>query len=351
MSGHIPKPPEGPTLAAPEDPAGQASGAQEMDRRDFLRRSLGAGLTLAAATALGWGLHDPAGPGTAESQVATVRLPDFSLPEQAGRLAVVQSADRVAAVRAGLRALGGMENFVQKGERVLIKVNAGFATPAALGATTNPELLAEVVALCLAAGAAGVVVTDNPINDATSCFTLSGLGEAAQRAGARLMLPQERYFRPTTVEGGRLIVRWPVLHEPFAGVTKVIGLCPVKDHQRSGASMSMKNWYGLLGGRRNVFHQDLHTTIKELAMMVRPTLVILDGVMSMQTNGPTGGSLQDLKATNTMIISTDQVAADALGATLLGKTAQDLPFITQAAAAGLGQSDYEKLSPLRVSLG
>ena len=41
----------------------------------------------------------------------------------------------------------------------------------------------------------------------------------------------------------------------------------------------------------------------------------------MMTNGPTGGSLADLKATNTMIVSTDQVAADAFGATLLGRQA------------------------------
>ena len=53
------------------------------------------------------------------------------------------------------------------------------------------------------------------------------------------------------------------------------------------------------------------------------------------------------KATNTMIISTDQVAADAFGATLLGKTAASLTFIGKAAAAGLGTADYESLNPAR----
>ena len=55
--------------------------------------------------------------------------------------------------------------------------------------------------------------------------------------------------------------------------------------------MTMKNWYGLLGGRRNIFHQDINTIIAELAMMVKPTLVILDGTQIMMTNGPTGGSI------------------------------------------------------------
>ncbi|HOB33709.1 MAG TPA: DUF362 domain-containing protein, partial [Verrucomicrobiota bacterium] len=150
-----------------------------------------------------------------------------------------------------------------------------------------------------------------------------------------------------TLDGGVLIRDWPLLFEPFEGVTKLIGIAPVKDHHRSGASMSMKNWYGLLGGRRNVFHQDIHTIIYELAKLVRPTLVILDGTTTMLTNGPTGGSLDDLKVTNTMIAGTDQVAVDAFGATLLGKTAADLTFITKAAEGGLGTVDYEALHPAR----
>jgi uncharacterized protein (DUF362 family) len=120
----------------------------------------------------------------------------------------------------------------------------------------------------------------------------------------------------------------------------------VKDHQRSGASMSMKNWYGLLGGHRNIFHQDIHNTIKELAIMVKPTLVILDGTTTMMTNGPTGGALADLKDTNTMIISTDQVAADSFGCSLLDKTIYDLPFISKATEAGAGTDDYASMKPV-----
>ncbi|MBW1892065.1 MAG: DUF362 domain-containing protein, partial [Deltaproteobacteria bacterium] len=123
-------------------------------------------------------------------------------------------------------------------------------------------------------------------------------------------------------------------------------VAPLKDHHRSGASMTMKNWYGILGGRRNVFHQDIHNIIKELSILVKPSLVILDGTVSMMTNGPTGGSLSDLKPTHTMIASTDQVAADAYGATLLGKKADSFPFISKAEAAGSGTADYNTLNPV-----
>ena len=132
--------------------------------------------------------------------------------------------------------------------------------------------------------------------------------------------------------------------------SKVIGMAPLKDHHRSGASMIMKNWYGLLGGRRNIFHQDIHSVIMELAMMIKPSLVILDATTSMMTNGPTGGSLSDLKDTNTMIVSADQVAADAFGAALLGRSLDELPFIGKAEAAGIGTADYKKLNPITASI-
>jgi uncharacterized protein (DUF362 family) len=263
-------------------------------------------------------------------------------------MAIATGADRAATVRAAVEALGGIKQFIAPGDRVVLKVNAAFATPPALSATTHPQLLGEVIRLCHQAEAARVVVTDNPINDAASCFALTGLAAAAREGGAEVFLPREDAFAPVTIKGARLIVNWPVLRGPLVSGNKLIGLAPVKHHERSGASMTLKNWYGLLGGRRNIFHQDIHTIIAELAQMVRPTLVVLDGTTTMMRNGPTGGSPDDLAATNTMIVSTDPVAADAFGATLLGKTAADLPYLALAAAAGAGTTDYESLHPLRV---
>ena len=131
----------------------------------------------------------------------------------------------------------------------------------------------------------------------------------------------------------------------------LIGIAPLKDHHRSKASMTMKNFYGLLGGRRNVFHQDINTIIAELAMMVKPTLVVLDGTEVMISNGPTGGSTSDLKRCDTVIASCDMVAADAYGCSLLGLSPDDLPYLTKAQAAGAGVMDYQSLKPIIENAG
>lgn len=322
-----------------------------INRREFLGRCTRVGLSVAAAGALGIGFYDSQGPDAAPESSPSVAIPDFSIPEMGGKICIARGTDRSTTVSQAFAALGGMQAFVKPGDRVLLKVNAAFASPPALGATSHPDLVAAMVRLCLEAGAARVIVSDNPINDPASCFALTGIEAAARRAGADVILPREALFQRFTLDQGRLIRDWPVLYGPLAQVNRVIGMAPVKDHHHSGASMTLKNWYGLLGGRRNIFHQDVHTIIQELAMMIRPTAVVLDGIESMMTNGPTGGSLSDLKFTGTLIVSTDAVAADAAGAALLGKAADDLPFIARAQSVGAGTADYRSLDLKEIQAG
>ena len=325
---------------------------KKLERREFLARIGKAGISIAAAGVVSSLLYDGKGPTAAGRGEKVVTLPDFSVKGQAGQIiSVVKGVDRTQTVNKAIELLGGIERFVKPGEIVAIKPNAAFASPAMLGATTNPDLAAAVIKLCYKAGAKDVIVIDNPINDPASCFEISGIGRAAAGAGGRVVLPKESLFQNTSVKGGKLIKDWPVLVSPLEKVNKLIGIAPVKNHSRSGASMTMKNWYGLLGGRRNVFHQDINNIITELAMMVKPTLVILDGTETMMTNGPTGGAREDLKQTNTMIVSCDQVAADSYGCSLLNLKPADLPYLAMAQNAGIGTVDYESLKPILTALG
>lgn len=321
-----------------------------ISRREWLGRAARAGASAAAIGGLGWALHGRQLPGTGPALPPGRVFPDWSVADQPPRMAIVTGRDRVETLHRALAALGGIERFVRPGDRVVVKPNIGFATPAALGATSHPDVVAALVRRCLGAGAASVVVTDNPVNDPDSAFELTGIAPAAREAGARVVLPRPDRFRHASLGGAELIRDWPILAAPFDDATKVIGLCPVKDHVRSGATLTLKNWYGLLGGRRNLFHQRIHDIVAELALLVRPTLVILDGTRSMMSNGPTGGAESDLKDTNTMIAGTDPVAVDAFGATLLGRRPEDIPWLAKAAAAGAGTTDWAALDPIRAAV-
>lgn len=316
----------------------------DLERRAFLRRLLGAGAA-AAAVGLGAGLvrRPDVGRGSGD---APFTLPDFRAGTSPG-MAIVTTTDRRRGLERAFAALGGIERYVRPGDRVILKVNAAFATPASLGATTHPDVVEALVRLCLGAGAADVVVTDNPMNDPAAAFELSGIAEACRRAGGRLALPAAGTFQRITLPGGRFIRDWPFLTGPLEGATRLIGVAPVKDHTRAGASMTLKNWYGLLGGERSRFHQDVHGLVAELAAHVRPTLVVLDGVTAMMRNGPTGGSTADLAERQTLVVGTDPVAVDAFGVTLLDRAVGDVAYLAQAEAAGAGTTDFATLPPLR----
>lgn len=327
------------------------SNDNKFSRRQLLTRATKAGVSIVAAGIAGYVLYDREGPKPGIEAEPLVTLPDFSVEPRPGQtLSIVQGGDRVKTIDKAIELLGGIERFVKKGETVAIKPNVAFASPALLGATAHPDLVSELVRLCYKSGAKKVIVTDNPINDPASCFRLSGIGKSATEAGAEVILPSDHHFKHTTLKGGKLIENWPIYFEPFSKIDKLIGIAPVKHHHRAGASMTMKNWYGLLGGRRNIFHQDINTIIAELSMMVRPTLVVLDGTEVMITNGPTGGSISDLKRANTMIASCDMVAADSYGCSLIGLSVSNLPYLDKANNAKVGTTDYNSLSPIFASV-
>lgn len=249
-----------------------------------------------------------------------------------------------AMLNAVLTPLGGMTRFVKPGDTVLIKPNAAFSTHPRSGAVTEPRLIAAVVRAARRAGAATVWVTDNPIAAPALVFGRTGIQRAVEQAGGKVVLPYERGFRMVKIPDAAAIPAWPVFYDIFEKADSVIGISPVKDHNLCTASLTMKNWYGLLGGNRSRFHQNIHDVICDLWRLVKPLnpLLILDGTRVLMRNGPTGGSPKDVAVRNTLAAGTDPVALDAFGVSLLEKAPGDVSYLQKAQAAGFGSLDFRR---------
>ena len=304
-----------------------------LTRRECLTRGAGAVLATGVAAAGGYLLYDPKGdaglrdpsdgPAPVRNYFAHVDFPDPSPRISVATGNAQQIDNMVRAAILGLDHSLGIRRFVFAGDVVLIKPNVGFDRPPYLGATTNPDVLRALVRLCQEAGADEVLVTDNPIESPEACFAKSGIRAAAEAEGAKIVLPAQDRFRTLAIRDhapdlrkGEALGHWPVLYHPLAKATKLIGVAPIKDHNLAGASMILKNWYGLLGGRRNQFHQAIHETISDLALLFSPTLVIADATRVMMRNGPTGGRVSDVipggkLGRPAVIASVDPVACDA----------------------------------------
>ncbi len=325
-------------------------------RRDLLIRGGQAVLLAGAAGAAAYHLHDPRGDAELQPPQA-ITLKDYFAPvgfspaaprisAAYGKAELLGSIDHVRTmVQAAVGGLDakGLARFISRGDVVLIKPNVGFDRGPLMGATTNPLVVQAVIQLCREAGAGRVLVADNPIENPPACFVKSGIQAAAQAAGATVLIHAGAYDAPVQVRAGtpdpekhESLGTWPIFWRPLQQADKVIGISPIKDHNLCHASMSMKNWYGLLGGRRNQFHQAIHNIVSDLGFMMKPTLVVVDGTRVMMRNGPTGGRLDDVKvggvAGNPAVVaSVDQLGCDSWCVeNLLGRQAGAIKYLELA---------------------
>ena len=317
--------------------------SEEPTRREMLKRMAGTGLVAAGVGGAAIWLHGRPPRGSAPAPAV---VPSFAV-EGAQDMVIARGSNPARLVDAALEEMGGIERFIAKGDRVLIKPNAAFDRPAWQGTTTNPEVLGAVVAACMRAGAAEVVVTDNPIHAPEGCFRKTGLGKAAENAGGRVLLPSPGAFAPVSLPD-TVLDGWTVYLEPLLKADKVIGIAPVKDHNLARASLTLKNWYGLLGGPRNRLHQKMDDAIADLAALIRPTFSVLDGTRILIRNGPTGGSAEDVVRGDVIAVGTDGVALDAFGATLLSLEPEQLDYLRLATDKGRGTSDWRSLDPREI---
>ena len=313
----------------------------EISRRQLLRRTAAA-CGLAAGTGI-WGYVFYSNEPVRRQSQKIYTIKNYGVPDsrEYPSLVVVQGKDPVKMVRRALHTLGGASRFISPGDRVLIKPNVGWDRQPEQAANTNPEVVEAVVHLCREAQASEVWVTDVSINDPYRSFARSGIEAAVKRAGGAVKFTTENDFVLTDLKGQVLQV-WPVsrfYHE----VNKVINLPVVKHHSLSRCTIAMKNWYGILGGRRNRLHQDINTSIADLATAVRPTLTITDATRVLFRNGPTGGNISDVSVENTIIAGLDEVALDTYSLQFLNINVEEVPFLKIGEKRGLGVTDWKSL--------
>ena len=325
----------------------RTSPSRGLSRREMLGQTAKSGAVLGGSAALCQLLWDPGDP-TGELDQRQRQVRDFRQPLAPGavQLAVAEnSRSPVELTRKALSMMGGMDRFVGRGDVVAIKPNIGWDRMPVHAANTNPLVVKTLVELALEAGAARVVVTDASCNDPKRCFLRSGIWRAAHDAGADVVLPAPHRFRELRIKG-EVLDQWPV-YKPLIEADKVINVPVAKHHNLCRFTAGMKNWYGLLGGRRNRLHQNIHVSIADLATFMRPTLTVIDAVRVLVRNGPQGGNIDDARDNFQVIASTDQVAADALACSLIGERRQDIEYLRLAEQRDLGTTHYENLQRVR----
>lgn len=313
-------------------------------RRELLIRLGAAGAALGAGTSAAHICYDPGTQSLRELRGRPL-IRDFGtrLNDSTPTIAVARSSvDPAELTRRAIGALGGMSRFVSRGDIVALKPNIGWDRLPIHAANTNPFVVAELVKLAFDAGAKEVIVTDASCNEPNRCFQRSGIWRAAHELGATVILPAEHRFREMRL-GGELLDRWPV-YVPLIHADKLINVPVAKHHNLSKFTGGLKNWYGVLGGRRNRLHQSIDVSIADLATFMRPTLTVLDATRVLVRNGPQGGNIDDAKDLHQVAAGLDPVAIDVYGAGLIGIPFEQIRYLRIAEERGLGHRDLASIS-------
>jgi uncharacterized protein (DUF362 family)/Pyruvate/2-oxoacid:ferredoxin oxidoreductase delta subunit len=258
----------------------------------------------------------------------------------------------VKAVRGAVDLLGGMDRFVKPGQRVLLKPNFLIASTVEKGVTTHPMMAKAVLELVREAGGIPSLGDSPAFGTAQRVAAKCGISSVTEDMNCPIV-----DFRETvevqTPDG--FTFRKFDLARDVRDADLVINLPKIKTHGQMLLTLGVKNMFGCIPGTRKMgWHLKagidrvyFGRMLLELYATIKPGLTIMDGIMAMEGNGPSGGQMRPL---NMVMAGTDCVSIDSTVTHLLGLPRERLWTTRVAVETGLGKADPEDIEVLGVPL-
>lgn len=270
-------------------------------------------------------------------------------------LVIAKNGTPAQLLQTAMAPFGGMNRFVKKGQKVVIKANIAWARTPEQACTNNPDLLYALVKMCYEAGAARVAVWDHTCDNHQFTFIRTGLKEAGQKAGAEVLSGHGRnVYRKVEIPKGKKLKSAEVLKEVLEADVFINFPIP-KHHFATELTLGMKNLIGIVWDMELLHKIDLHQSIADINTLRKPDLVVMDAIHILTTNGPKGPG--KVESPGEVIVSTDIVAVDAYGASFFknprtGKPfrPEEIKFIKLAYELGLGEMNLSKVRIKKVNV-
>ena len=188
----------------------------------------------------------------------------------------------------------------------------------------------------------GVLLDNDPAHRDELAEEARGLLAVCERHGALAYTACEAAPRKTDgVRVKEFSLLRPVLEADF-----IIDLPKVKTHVMTGMSCAVKNLFGTVPGLQKAeFHmrfpekEPFGEMLVDLCETVRPQLIIADGVLAMEGDGPAGGTP---RALGLVLGGEDAYAVDLAVCRLMGMPAMRVPYLAAAHARGLCEAALEE---------
>ena len=288
-----------------------------ISRREFLVASaIGGGLALSGFSLFHW-LKGP--PLTAQTFIG--KAPDYQ-------------GDLAGLIRRGLSELGIHESAV-KGKRILLKPNLVEPHQFSAHINTHPLVVRGAVEAFLSLGAASVVVAEGPGHRHDTLLVLedSGLGDVLYED--RIAFHDLNTIDGWTVPNAGGYTNLATLTFPrlFQEVDWIVSMAKMKTHHWAGATLSMKNLFGVMPGiyygwPKNVLHQQgIIESILDINATLKPHFAIIDGITGMEGDGPIMGT--PIQA-GVLVMGKNLPAVDATCCRIMGINPQKIEYLGKA---------------------
>ncbi len=237
-----------------------------------------------------------------------------------------------------LEPLGGIDQFVRPGERILLKPNFVYRVRLRRPAVTHPEVILAMARLVREAGGHPIIGDSPSIHSSQTVAEANGL--APQAAAEDIPIVTLKKVTHETLEVAGRKYRLPVSAEAME-CDGIINLPKFKAHRQATLTFSVKNLYGCVPGKRKAARHfksggDLDWFSNMLvanATLLNPRLNVVDGIIAMEGEGPVKG---DPKPIGAILGGVDPTAVDSVCCRIVGYPPTSLCTINAARRMGIG---------------
>ncbi len=256
---------------------------------------------------------------------------------------VIHGTDKVRLMRRALDVIRENGGFGAGAGTLALKVNAAWARTPDEGANTHPELVDAFLKGCPGLGVGKVVMPEHPCNRAAQAFERSGLQAAAARHGVEMvdLKSASGAFREVTLPDA-VSLKQARVARAFLEADAVVNMPVAKHHGGATLSMAMKNWMGAVEDRGFWHRNDLHQCIADFAAYLRPAWTIIDATRCMLDRGPQGPTA-NMKVPDLLVVSRDQVTADAWASSLFHPSPAAVRYLALAGAREPAELRVERI--------
>ena len=249
-----------------------------------------------------------------------------------------------------LEDLGGIEQLIDSGSRILLKPNIVVAKPNSTGATTNPLILDALIENLMRTSPREIIIGESSQigDDTLEAYKVTGVQDVAQKWKVTILDFKKDRQISIDIPLGRVLKK-VLVAETVMKVDYLINLPILKVHSQTKVTIGMKNLKGCIPDQeKSRFHRlNLDQCIVDLNTILIPDLTIVDATLC-SLNWELGGMPVRL---NTVLASKNTLAVDIIAASMLGYSVDEITHLQLAAQAGLGpdnQGEIHIISPKKL---